>query len=138
MHRCLLGVSEMLNLLSHALGLIQVHLPVHLPCYDLPPLVSALALGIFNCILTGESDGRCVRVSEPGSKGHSPSFLLLNPPSSTISCCVFVVFCSRKCSPFLPTSCATPRPDVLGCAHFAYSYCPHGVSWRRRYIGGGD
>lgn len=28
----------------------------------------------------GESDGRCVRVSEPNSKGHSVFFLLLNPP----------------------------------------------------------
>lgn len=37
------------------------------------------------CNLTGESDGRCVRASEPGSKGLSVSFLLLNPPSSGFS-----------------------------------------------------
>lgn len=89
----------------------------------------------FGRVLTGESDGRCVRVSEPGSKGHSISFLLLNPPSSTISWYIFVMFCGRKCSPFLSTSCATPRPDVLGCIHFAYFYYLHRVSWRRRYIG---
>lgn len=91
----------------------------------------------FGCVLTGESDGRCVRVSEPGSKGHSISFLLLNPPSSIVSWCMFVIFCGRKCSPFLSTSCATPRPDVLGCTHFAYFYYLHRVSWRRRYIGWG-
>ena len=37
LHGCLLSVREMLYCLSYAL-VNQVHLPVHLPCYDLPPL----------------------------------------------------------------------------------------------------
>ena len=37
LHGHLLGVREVLCYLA-TLCVIQVHLPVHLPCYDLPPL----------------------------------------------------------------------------------------------------
>lgn len=120
MHGCLLGVREMLNYLSHVLivpsapsGTLTM-LRLASPC----DYVFYYILGSYKC---GESDGRCVRVSEPNSKGHSVCFLLLNPPSDIYFNMSFVIFyVYRKCSPFLPTSYATPRPDVFGRARFAY------------------
>ena len=64
------------------LWFFQVHLPVHLPCYDLPPLWLFILLGIV-CVEIGESDGRCVRASGPVSAEHSTLCLLLNPPLTT-------------------------------------------------------
>lgn len=65
-----------------------MHLPVHLPCYDLSPLgwpiVVLFNLGFGNIFLwkmvVVESDGRCVRAPGPASKELSVFFLLLNPP----------------------------------------------------------
>ena len=68
----------------------------------------------------GESDGRCVRTSEPISAEHSIFRLLLNPPSDVRFQYIVRIRCISECSPFLPLSCATPRPDVLGDANFAY------------------
>lgn len=62
---------------------LQVHLPVHLPCYDLPPLSVLRVLGT-GLRLLGESDGRCVRASGPNSVGLSIPRLLLNPPSKFV------------------------------------------------------
>lgn len=59
-----------------------MHLPVHLPCYDLPLLCSIYFL-FNNRVELGESDGRCVRASEPVSREHSIFCLLLNPPLGT-------------------------------------------------------
>lgn len=56
-----------------------MHLPVHLPCYDLPPLCDCMVL-ITKVLGLGESDGRCVRASGPFSVEHSIFYLLLNPP----------------------------------------------------------
>lgn len=68
----------------------------------------------------GESDGRCVRASGPSSEKHSTFLLLLNPPLKMRFSIVFVFLVGVECSPFLPFSYATPRPDVLGCTNFAY------------------
>ena len=70
--------------------------------------------------LIGESDGRCVRASGPFSVGLSIPLLLLNPPSDAYFSATSVFTASSKCSPFLPLPYATPRPDVLGYANFAY------------------
>ena len=68
----------------------------------------------------GESDGRCVRTSEPISAEHSIFHLLLNPPSDERFQCIVRIRYVSECSPFLPLSYATPRPDVLGDANSAY------------------
>lgn len=52
--------------------------------------------------LTGGSDGRCVRALEPGSKRHSASLLLLNPPSSIVSCYIFVYSGVESVAHFFP------------------------------------
>ena len=52
LHGHLLGVREVLCYLA-TLCIFQVHLPVHLPCYDLPPLYP---VGII-CLL-GAGSGR--------------------------------------------------------------------------------
>ena len=59
LHGHFLGVREVLYYLATPC-VIQVHLPVHLPCYDLPPLYP---FGFIWCVYVGfgESDGRCVR-----------------------------------------------------------------------------
>lgn len=59
LHGHLLGVREVLCYLA-TLCVIQVHLPVHLPCYDLPPLYPLGGIGL-GWVGLGESDGRCVR-----------------------------------------------------------------------------
>lgn len=74
--------------------LSQVHLPVHLPCYDLPPLCSIVLLRTHLSEL-GESDGRYVRASEPASEELSISLLLLNPPLGAGFTAPSVVTCYR-------------------------------------------
>lgn len=60
--------------------MIQVHLPVHLPCYDFSLLYLFILLVIW-FVYVEESDGRCVRVLLPVSIKLSILNLLLNPPS---------------------------------------------------------
>lgn len=78
-----------------------MHFPVHLPCYDLPPLCSLKVL-FKKCKELGESDGRCVRASGPVSEGHSISFLLLNPPSDTFFSLSFVFSSVENVAHFFP------------------------------------
>ena len=61
-----------------------------------------------------------MRALEPISVGHSVSHLLLNPPLDMYFSISFVFTRTSECSPFLPPPLATPRPDVLGYANFAY------------------
>lgn len=78
-----------------------MHLPVHLPCYDLPPLCSYGFL-VIKIQELGESDGRCVRASGPISAGHSISCLLLNPPSNMYFSILFVFTMLVNVAHFFP------------------------------------
>lgn len=66
-------------MLSYIL-ILQVHLPVHLPCYDFSPLFLDDLL-VSMMIYVEEGDGRCVRALLPVSIKLSILNLLLNPPS---------------------------------------------------------
>lgn len=66
-------------MLSYIL-ILQVHLPVHLPCYDFSPLFLDDLL-VSMIIYVEEGDGRCVRALLPVSIKLSILNLLLNPPS---------------------------------------------------------
>lgn len=84
MHGDLLSVRETLCCLATPWMFFQAHLPVRLPCYDLPPLEGAYYLLVIIDVRSGEGDGRCVRASGPVSGGHSTPYLLLNPPWGSV------------------------------------------------------
>jgi len=66
--------------LSYTL-VIQAHLPVCLPCYDLSLLMPWCLSNMFRYSWGfEEGDGRCVRALGPGSVELSILSLLLNPP----------------------------------------------------------
>lgn len=84
------------------LRFVQVHLPVHLPCYDLPPFFFVMLNYVDKRIEFRESDGRCVRASYPVSARHSCSCLLLNPPSDVCFNTSFVVLLEENVANFMP------------------------------------
>lgn len=79
-----------------------MHLPVHLPCYDLPPLNEYLIL-IIGGFGLGEGDGRCVRALGPVSAGRSIFCLLLNPPSDVRFSASFVFTTLVNVAHFFPS-----------------------------------
>lgn len=82
MHGRGLSVRELPNYLGHVLVIPSA------PSGTLTMLRLASPNTLLWCylliinLIVGESDGRCVRASEPASGGHSTPALLLNPPLS--------------------------------------------------------